>query len=116
MRLRRKSLALQPEIKEGPVRRNPIENKIDSAVNEAVGKQAEGFSAEPGIDAGVKGKRLRSVQIWRRRKRTEKIMNHMVDKLRKNENYKKHLQALHEKESEKKRRRRRGPRVLAAKI
>jgi hypothetical protein len=96
------------------VRRNPIENIIDSAVNEAVGKQTEGFSTEPGIGAGIRGKRLRSVQIWRPRKGPEKIMNHMVDELRKNENYKTHLQELHEKESKRKRRRRRGPRVLVA--
>ena len=94
------------------MRRNPVEKKIASAVNNAVCEQAEGFSAEPGIDAGVKGKRLRSVQIWRRRRGTEKIMNHMVDKLRKSDRYKKHLQELHGKESKRKRRRRRGPRVL----
>ena len=56
------------------MRRNPAEKIIESAIDEAVGKQAEGFSPEPGIDKGIKGKRLRSVKIWRSRKRTEKIM------------------------------------------
>ena len=44
-------------------------------------------------------------------KGTEKIMNEMLDKLRKNESYKKHLQELHEKEAKKNRKRRRGPKV-----
>ena len=94
--------------------RSLVENDIDSAVNEAVGKQAQGFSPETGIDKGIKGKRLRSVQIWRRRKGTEKIMTEMLDTLEKSESYKKHLHELNTKESKKKRRRRRGPRVLVA--
>ena len=47
-------------------------------------------------------------------KGTEKIMNEMLDKLRKSENYKKHLEEVNGKESKKKRRRRRGPRVFVA--
>jgi hypothetical protein len=91
-----------------------VKTRIDSAVNEAVGKQAEGFSPEPGIDKGIKGKKLSLVQTWRPRKGPEKIMNEMLDKLRNNESYKKHLEELGEKELKKKRRRRRGTRVLVA--
>ena len=53
--------------------------------------------------------KINNFDLW-----LENWMQLCFDKLKKNELYNKHLQELHEKGSKKKRRRRRGPRVLVA--
>jgi hypothetical protein len=78
-------------------------------ISDAISEQAQQFCAEPGIDKIVKRGRLRTVQIWRPRRRTEVILNDMVEKMR---SYRQHYQPT--KIKRKKRKRRRGPRILVA--
>ena len=82
-------------------------NPIDTAISE----QLQGFSPEPGIGRGIKGKRLISAQIWRPRKRTEDILVKMADSM------KTWAPPDHRPNPKRKRRkRRRGPRVLVYKL
>ncbi len=76
-------------------------NPIDEAVNE----QLQGFVPEPGIEKGIKRRRLRRMQTWQKRRHIETILIEMTDKLRAYEQPKK---------KRRKRRCRRGPRVLVA--
>jgi hypothetical protein len=75
-------------------------------VEEAISEQVQGFILEPGIEKGIKGKRLRRVQIYKKRRKTEIILNEMVDKLR--------LSKQSEPRKRTRKRRRRGSRVLVA--
>jgi hypothetical protein len=78
-------------------------------ISDAISEQSQQHVAEPGIDKRTKGKRLRTCQIWHPRRRTETILNDMVEKLRP---YRQQYQPT--KIKRKRRRRRRGPRVLVA--
>ena len=75
-------------------------------ISDAISEQSQQFCAEPGIDKVVKRRRPRKVQIWRPRRRTEAILNDMVEKMRP---YRQQSKLI--KIKRKKRRRRRGPRV-----
>lgn len=75
-------------------------------ISDAISEQSQQFNAEPGL-VGAKGKQLRTCQIWHPRRRTEIILNDMVEKMRP---YRQLYQP--NKINRKKRRRRRGPRVL----
>lgn len=78
-------------------------------IEEAISEQLQGFTLEPGIDRGINGKKLWRVQIYKKRRRTEIILNEMVDKLR--------LSKQPEPNKKKRqRRRRRGPQVLVVNI
>lgn len=89
---------------------------IVDTINDAVGKQAEGFSAEEGLEERRHKGRLRTAQIWRRREKPQIVIIQALDKLRKNELYQQHLQKIQGKKqtpkTQKRRRRRRGPKVL----
>ena len=80
--------------------------KIDP-VEEAINEQARGVAAEDNLEKGIKGKCLTKQQIWIPRKRVENIMVDMVDKL----TTWKELASGKAKKA-RKRRRRRGPKVL----
>jgi hypothetical protein len=82
-------------------------NPIEQAINE----QARGFVPADGLENGVKGKSLTKQQICQRRRSIENILVDMADKLR---TFEKPGQVKPKKI--KRRRRRRGPRVLAVRF
>jgi hypothetical protein len=80
-------------------------------IEQAINEQARGFVPVEGLEKGIKGKCLTNQQIWIPRKSSENIMVEMADKLR---SFKKANRGKPKKS--RKRRRRRGPRVLSAKF
>jgi hypothetical protein len=79
-------------------------------IEQAINEQARSFVALDGLEKGIKGKLLTKQQIYHSRRRTEDILVEMVDNLR----------ALNKLDQDKlkkfRRRRRRGPRVLAVRF
>ena len=75
---------------------------------QAINEQIRGFVPFDGLENGIKGKRLTNQQIWVPRKSTENIMVDMVDKLRARKEF-----GQDNIKKSRKRRRRRGPRVLS---
>jgi hypothetical protein len=80
-------------------------------IAQAINEQARGFSPRDGLDNGVNGKRLTKQQICHHRRSTENILVDMIDKMR---DWKKSNKG--EQKKDRKRRRRRGPRIQALRI
>ena len=76
-------------------------------VEKAINEQARGFVPLDGLENGKRGKRLTKQQIFQPRRKTEDILIEMVDNLR----TRKEPDQIKPKKA-KKRRRRRGPKVL----
>ena len=77
-------------------------------IEKAINEQSRGLVAVDGLEKGIRGKCLTKQQIWVPRKRIENIMVEMVDELKAWEKAK-----AGNRKKPRKRRRRRGPRVLS---